>query len=44
MLIFPDRENTKNLVNLNLTKGKLLQHIENCVPVVESFTCNVIVE
>ena len=29
MLTFPDRENTENLVNLILTKGKLFQHREN---------------
>ena len=44
MLSFPDRENTGNLVNLILAQGKLWQHRENCVLVVESLACNVISE
>ena len=44
MLTFPDRENTGNLVNLIFAQRKLWQHRENCVLVVESLTCNVIVE
>ena len=43
-MMVPDRENTENLVNLILTQGKLSQYRENCVHVVESLTCNVIVE
>ena len=43
MFTFPDRENTGNLVNLILTQGKAWQHRKNCVLVVESLTCNVIV-
>ena len=43
MLTFPDRENTGNLLNLIFTQGKLWQHRENCVLLVESLTCNVIV-
>ena len=44
MLIFPDTENAGNLVNLVLTQGKSWQHMENCVLVVKSLTCDVIVE
>ena len=44
MLTFPDRENTGNLVNLSFTRGKLWQHRENCILVVEGLTCDVIVE
>ena len=44
MLIFPDKENTGNIVHLILTQGKLWQRRENCILVVESLTWNVIVE